>query len=92
MNKDNEYSSLIQAFVTSLLRNRKWSPLYKLSFYGITVNQTQVCGTFFFFFSSHFYGMLSKEPKEGLRDAPNIPKYTELSNRLLTYCTARHGF
>lgn len=46
-----------------------------------------VCGTcflFFFFFSSHFYGMLSKEPKEGLRDAPNIPKYTKLSNRLLT--------
>lgn len=53
-----------------------------------------VCGTcfLFFFFSSHFYGMLSKEPKEGLRDAPNIPKYTKLSNRLLTYCTARHGF
>lgn len=47
---------------------------------------------FCFFFSSHFYGMLSKEPKEGLRDAPNIPKYTKLSNQLLTYCTARHGF
>lgn len=31
----------------------------------------------FFFLSSHFYGMLSKEPKEGLRDAPKTSQSTQ---------------
>lgn len=36
-------------------------------------------------FLAHFYDMLSKEPKEALRDAPNVPEYTKLSNQLLHF-------
>lgn len=83
MIEDHECSSLTRAFVSSLLKELKMVPFVQAELLGNQGELDSFPRPLASVSSSHFYGMLSKEPKEVLRDAPNVPKSTKLSNQLL---------
>lgn len=83
MIEDHECSSLTRAFVSSLLKELKMVPFVQAELLGNQGELDSFPRPLAPVSSSHFYGMLSKEPKEALRDAPNVPKSTKLSNQLL---------